>query len=151
MRHNDLKSMSMDDLWKLHEKVIFELAQKMETEKAKLEQRLSLLQGADNVSDLHRSRRPYPPVFPKYQNPMNPTETWSGRGRQPRWLGPQIQAGRRLDDFLIDRPAGANGVSISPPIADRLTREGVQAWVVELDRLGMSPEPNRQALTREPT
>ena len=101
MRGNNLESMSIDELWTLHERVALALSQKLEAEKAKLAQRLSQLKGGHNVPDLHRSRRPYPPVFPKYQNPMNPRETWSGRGRQPRWLGPQIQAGKGLDDFLI--------------------------------------------------
>jgi DNA-binding protein H-NS len=103
VRGNDLKSMSTDELWKLHEEVAFELTQKLQAEKTTLEQRLRQLQGADNVSGLYRSRRPYPPVPPKYRNPEDPMEIWSGRGKQPRWLGPQIQGGRRLDDFLIDR------------------------------------------------
>src|SRR4051794_12275797 len=25
-------------------------------------------------------------VAPKYRNPDNPAETWTGRGRQPRWV-----------------------------------------------------------------
>jgi DNA-binding protein H-NS len=95
--------MSTDELWKLHEEVAFVLTQKLQAKKTRLEQRLRQLQVADSVSGLYRSRRPYPRVLPKYRNPENPMEIWSGRGKQPRWLGPQIQAGRRLDDFLIDR------------------------------------------------
>ncbi|WP_346016210.1 H-NS histone family protein [Bradyrhizobium sp. C-145] len=30
---------------------------------------------------------------PKYRNPKNPAETWSGRGRLPRWLRPQLRGG----------------------------------------------------------
>src|SRR5262245_46531555 len=105
MRGKDLNSMSMDELWNLHEEVTRQLTQKLQLEKARLEQRLHQIQGADHVSDFNRERRPYPPVPPKYRNPKNPAETWSGRGKQPRWLGPQLEAGRRLDDFLIDRPA----------------------------------------------
>ena len=101
MRGDDLKSMSTDDLWTLYERVTLTLRQKLEAEKTKLAQRLSQLQGADNVSGLYRSRRPYPPVPPKYRNPTNPAEVWSGRGKRPRWLDPQIQAGKGLDDFLI--------------------------------------------------
>jgi DNA-binding protein H-NS len=106
VRGNDLSSMSIDELWKLHEEVTLELARKLPAEKTRLEQRLHQLQGVDNVSGLYRSRRrSYPPVPPKYRNPTNPMQTWSGRGKQPRWIGSQIQAGRRLDDFLIDRAA----------------------------------------------
>ena len=46
----DLKSMSIDELWKLHEAVTFELNQKLAAEKTQLEQRLHELQGDDDVS-----------------------------------------------------------------------------------------------------
>ena len=40
-------------------------------------------------------------VAAKYRNPSNPTETWSGRGMQPRWLANETAKGRKLDEFLI--------------------------------------------------
>jgi hypothetical protein len=49
-----------------------------------------------------RQRRPYPKVLPKYRNPKNPAETWSGRGKQPRWLAAQLRSGKKVDDFLIE-------------------------------------------------
>jgi DNA-binding protein H-NS len=96
MDTNDLKTMSSEELWRLHAEVIVRLSSKLVAEKAKLEERLSKLRLHDR-----RMRRPYPKVFPKYQNPKNPTETWSGRGRQPRWLSPQLRSGKKLDDFRI--------------------------------------------------
>jgi DNA-binding protein H-NS len=102
MRGSDLESMSIDDLWALHERVTLVLGQKLEAEKAKLAQRLSQLQKAPDAPGVYRARRTYPPVAPKYRNPINPAEVWSGRGKRPRWLEPQIQAGKGLDDFLID-------------------------------------------------
>jgi len=102
MDGSDLGSMSIDDLWTLHEDITLILGRKLEAEKAKLAQRLSQLQKAQDVSGPHRSRRTYPPVAPKYRNPTNPAEIWSGRGKCPRWLEPQLQAGKGLDDFLID-------------------------------------------------
>jgi H-NS histone family len=44
-------------------------------------------------------RRPYPKV-PKYQNPAQPSETWSGRGK-PRWLAPRLSAGKKIDYFRV--------------------------------------------------
>ncbi len=38
---------------------------------------------------------------PKYRNQLNPKETWSGRGRKPKWLSLQLGEGRELDEFLI--------------------------------------------------
>jgi DNA-binding protein H-NS len=40
-------------------------------------------------------------VAPKYRNPENPKETWSGRGMQPRWLAEQVKRGKSAADFLI--------------------------------------------------
>ena len=44
-------------------------------------------------------------VGAKYRNPDNPDETWSGRGRQPKWVQAAISHGRRLEDLAI--PAAA--------------------------------------------
>ena len=38
---------------------------------------------------------------PKYRNPGNPEQTWSGRGRQPVWFRNAIEAGTELDDLKI--------------------------------------------------
>ena len=40
-------------------------------------------------------------VAPKYRNPAKPSETWTGRGKQPRWLAAETSKGRKVEDFLI--------------------------------------------------
>lgn len=40
-------------------------------------------------------------VAPKYRNHANATETWTGRGKPPRWLAAEIAKGRKAEDFLI--------------------------------------------------
>ena len=40
-------------------------------------------------------------VAPKYRNPDNTTETWAGRGQQPRWLAAQVAKGKKVEDYLI--------------------------------------------------
>ena len=37
----------------------------------------------------------------KYRNPANSKETWTGRGRQPRWMAAEIAKGKKVEDFLI--------------------------------------------------
>lgn len=44
-------------------------------------------------------------VAPKYRNPENSLETWSGRGRQPVWVRDQIANGKTLDDLAIAQAA----------------------------------------------
>jgi DNA-binding protein H-NS len=41
------------------------------------------------------------PVAPKYRNPSNPDQVWSGRGRQPTWFREAIEAGTEPDDLTI--------------------------------------------------
>jgi DNA-binding protein H-NS len=40
-------------------------------------------------------------VAAKYANPDNASETWSGRGRKPRWLAAKLKAGDKQEKFLI--------------------------------------------------
>lgn len=42
-------------------------------------------------------------VPPKYRNPANAAETWTGRGKQPRWLAAQTAKGKKVEDFLIKK------------------------------------------------
>ena len=41
------------------------------------------------IADLLTKRRPRTTVAPavRFRNPRNPTQTWSGRGRRPNWMG----------------------------------------------------------------
>jgi DNA-binding protein H-NS len=99
MKNDNLQSMSIDDLWELHESVVAELSRRIIAERDVLESRLRQLGVA--ADGLKGERRPYPKVIPKYCNPKNQKETWTGRGRQPRWLTTQIRSGKKLTDFLI--------------------------------------------------
>ena len=40
-------------------------------------------------------------VAPKYRNPANPAETWSGRGRQPAWVQTHVAGGGKVEDLAI--------------------------------------------------
>ena len=109
----ELKSLSIDELWALHEEVGALLSERISAEKRELEARLAKLnrglvekapiaRAALKTSRGRAGRRKYPPVLPKYQNPGDPTETWAGRGKQPRWLVSELKAGKKIDDFLIN-------------------------------------------------
>jgi DNA-binding protein H-NS len=99
MKIEPLNSMSVDELWALHEQISSVLSFKMSEEKARLEERLGQLASA--ASSSKTKRRSYPPVLPKFRNPLRPSETWAGRGKQPRWLLAQLQNGRKMEDFRI--------------------------------------------------
>lgn len=40
-------------------------------------------------------------VQARYQNPADSTQTWTGRGRQPRWISEAVAGGKILDDLRI--------------------------------------------------
>ncbi len=40
-------------------------------------------------------------VAPKYQNPSSPSETWTGRGRQPKWVEEALASGKTMADLSI--------------------------------------------------
>ena len=102
MKRHVLESMSIGELCSLHEQLTSILARKIEEEKTRLEERLHWL-NIKNAITSDRPRRPYPKVLPKYQNPTNPAETWSGRGKQPHWVRAHLDAGEGLERFLIAR------------------------------------------------
>jgi DNA-binding protein H-NS len=41
------------------------------------------------------------PSVAKYANPANPVDTWSGRGRKPRWFTEALARGRKPEDLAI--------------------------------------------------
>jgi DNA-binding protein H-NS len=104
-------AMSVDELWQLHEELNQVLSVRLTSEKRELEKRLAQLQREKEMRPIAspdarsppQERRKYPRVFPKYQNPNDPSETWSGRGKQPRWLTAALKTGRKIDEFVIGR------------------------------------------------
>ena len=48
-----------------------------------------------------KARKAMGKVAPKYRNTENAQETWTGRGKQPRWLAAHTNAGRKLEEFVI--------------------------------------------------
>jgi DNA-binding protein H-NS len=106
----DLDAMSVDEMWKLHEQIGQMLSVRLTSEKRELEKRLAHLRrehemnpASSEVLSAPRERRKYPRVYPKYQNPEEPSETWSGRGKQPRWLTAALKTGHKIEEFIISK------------------------------------------------
>lgn len=104
MKQDAFQSMSVDELWTLHETISTILVARIESEKRQLEVRLQKL-SRTFVPQSRERRRPYPKVLPKFQNPVQPAQTWAGRGKKPRWFSEMIEAGKSLDDLRIRKTA----------------------------------------------
>jgi len=48
-----------------------------------------------------KGRRVGGTVAPKYRNPADPEQTWSGRGKRPRWFNDALKAGKKEKDLAI--------------------------------------------------
>jgi DNA-binding protein H-NS len=114
MRKPNLAAMRFEDLWQLYEEIARILADKITAEKRELEDRLAKLNPVGIAREVRTSprsslslkdrapRRKYPEVFPKYGNPLAPSQKWSGRGKRPKWVTAALAAGQRLDDLKIE-------------------------------------------------
>jgi DNA-binding protein H-NS len=110
----ELESMSLDELWLLHIKVSEILSARIRSEKNELEKRLAILNHGMDVTGQSegpqllngKPRRKYPRVLPKYRNPHT-SETWSGRGKRPRWLVAAMKSGLKIEEFRIDGGGGS--------------------------------------------
>jgi DNA-binding protein H-NS len=104
VKHDDLECQPVDELWELYEEVSAQLTSRLIEKRDLLEKRLRQLDGRFEA-EMHRGksqRRQYPKVSPKFRNPEEPSQTWTGRGKQPRWLAAQLRSGRRIEDFQIE-------------------------------------------------
>jgi DNA-binding protein H-NS len=101
MNERSLEVMAANMPWALRERIDATLASKLISEKQEFERRLA------RVASGHKVRRRYPQVHPKYVNPDNPSQIWSGRGLKPRWFRLRLEAGRSVNNLLIGEPGMA--------------------------------------------
>ena len=107
IRDANFASMSVDELWELQKKISKLLEAKMLAKKKMLDDRLSRLRPGKTDP---KTRRPYPRVFPKFANPDEPSQVWSGRGKRPQWVTEKLASGLSLEDLSIGR-----GSSVAMP------------------------------------
>ena len=102
VKHPNLETMPLEDLWNLHTEITSVLASKIEAQKAEIDRRLAELgcRFGGSPRDIPQPR-PYPAVVPKFRNPDVFSETWSGRGKQPRWVVELLVSGASLDECRI--------------------------------------------------
>lgn len=112
-----LKRMSISELVALRDRVQSALSEKIEQERAELQNQINDLQNLEKLPAApNGSRRPRGSrqaakvikskpgkkrgkVAPKYRGPKG--ETWTGRGRAPRWLVALEAQGKKRESFLI--------------------------------------------------
>jgi DNA-binding protein H-NS len=104
-RMNSLDKMSYSELATLRTQIDGMMVEKQSAERAALRQKM-----ADMAKDaglsldevLGKARKGKGSVAPKYRDPKNPDNTWTGRGRMPRWMVAATKGSKaKKEDFLI--------------------------------------------------
>lgn len=109
MKEIQLEKMSVRELEALEIELQDAIAERRLAEKAEVKERLAAMaeKSGFSVEELFgKGRRngatgSKGKVAPKYRNPQNPSETWTGRGRMPLWIKVATEKGAKREKFLI--------------------------------------------------
>ena len=104
-RTNGLEKMSYAELVEAESQIARLKIEKQSAERAAVRQKLIDI-AKERGFDIHdlfgKGRKGKGSVAPKYRDPRNPENTWTGRGRMPRWLTAATKGGKaKREDFLI--------------------------------------------------
>jgi DNA-binding protein H-NS len=101
----DLHSLSLKELKDLQSQVVRAIASFEDRVKRAALTEIEELARAKgfNLSELMglQAPRKRTPATAKFANPADASDTWSGRGRKPRWFVAAIAAGKSPDDLAI--------------------------------------------------
>ena len=99
-----VEGMSLKELRELSVRVQRAIAVAEDRERVEVKKRIEAMaqNSGFSVSELFAGRgNKGKTVAPKYMNPDNKMETWTGRGRKPRWLVAKLDKGAKMEDFAI--------------------------------------------------
>jgi DNA-binding protein H-NS len=103
----DLKSLNHNQLAELITRARARQDELVKEKAAKLREKINALVkaegfGLDEVLGRSGGRgKPRGKVKPKYRNPADAAQTWSGRGKRPRWFNAALAAGKKEKDLLV--------------------------------------------------
>ncbi|WP_370206349.1 H-NS histone family protein [Pararhodobacter marinus] len=101
----DLDALSLKELKQLKKEVdaaVIEYAER-ERRRALEEVEAFARERGLTVADLNElgAKKKRKPAAAKYANPDDPSQTWSGRGRRPRWIEAALSNGKSLEDMAL--------------------------------------------------
>ena len=104
-RPKNLANMTYAELAAMQARIEQAKVEKQNSERSALRQKLTDM-AKEHGFDIHelfgKSRKMPGKVAVKYRDPGNPSNTWTGRGRMPRWMTAATKGGKaKKEDFLI--------------------------------------------------
>lgn len=101
----DLSNFSFQQLRELEQQVAEQIASRQTQERAKAQQQILALAKSVGLSleEILNAKVPKQRqrAAVRFQNPQDSSQTWSGRGRQPRWVRAYVEAGNALESLLV--------------------------------------------------
>jgi len=100
----NVNRMTLKELLDLEAKLQKAIALARERERAKVKREIAALveKRGFTLGELLDGRRKPKLVAPKYANPDDPSQTWTGRGRRPSWLVAKMRKrGAKLQQFAL--------------------------------------------------
>jgi DNA-binding protein H-NS len=104
-RTNGLEKMSYAELTDMERQIERMKTQKQSAERTAVRDKITALakeHGFTVQELLGKGRKKGGKVAVKYRDPKNPENTWTGRGRMPRWMAAATKGSKaRKEDFLV--------------------------------------------------
>lgn len=99
----DLDSMSKEELLSLRKNIDKALAgyEKRKKETALAAAKRAAEEHGFSLEEILGKKSTGKTAVPKYRNPQDPSQTWTGRGRQPAWYKSAIAAGKDASEMEI--------------------------------------------------
>lgn len=102
----ELEALSLKELKDLEKKVSIAIVNFEKRKKAEALAELKALARSrgfslEEILEETKVRKQIAPVAAKYADPANPNNTWSGRGRKPKWLATALESGLSMEDFAL--------------------------------------------------
>ena len=97
---NALPSMPFPELREIKQKIDAAVAARTEEARASFADQLEMFGLSLGDAKPVKKKRQSPKV--KYRDPDNPENTWNGIGKQRKWLQSHLEAGRSLEEFLVE-------------------------------------------------
>lgn len=103
MSNIDLGTLSVSELNALKGNIDSAIDQRRQSELMELNTQIHALVDASpfSLEEILNARKVRKPVAPKYRNPDDGSQTWTGRGRRPLWVEDQLNDGKTLEDLSI--------------------------------------------------
>ena len=101
MRDSQLEKMSLKELTSLQGKIEAAVIEKRVSERHEMRAKMEAIarKSGFTVAELFGGRKGRgTKIAPKFRNPKDPSQTWTGRGRRPNWL---VEAGGNMKRFLV--------------------------------------------------